>query len=677
MKKLNFTIINLLMLMIAFSSCNSSNNNSIGVSNSNDSSNTATSNQNNEKKYNVTINISDEEAGIVTGNGKYKSGENVSLSIEPGENFTFSGWYINGELVETNEVYTFNMPNKNLEIDAVLYFINQNGYYVINNVYYNETPVGFEVVSVDEQVSSSVTIVDMIKEKPVNHIKYLSKIGVEIIDVTIGKNITKIDSMAFDSSLVNIYYKGTIEDWCKIKFSNKDANPMFMAEHFFMKNSEDKWKELTNIEIPNTVTKINQYQFYNFASVISIKISDNVTSIGIGAFGKCDSLESITLPFLGNKEEDEKDSIILREIFYLQGGFDSVPEKLKTVIVSGATYIGDRAFEYSSLENVIIHKSVKSFSKNAFVNCGINNFYYSGTIEDWYNISITSLNSNPMTCSKHFYLLNENNDWYEPINIEIPNNMKEIKDYQFSGLESLTNIVLTSNITKIGNCAFESTGLQSITISNNVTIIGRNAFSNCQNLVSIEIPASITKIDSRAFYDCNNLENVYYRGSFEDWCSIDFHDIYSNPLYYTKHFYMLDENNEWYEVKNIVIPNNITSIGNQFTGFKNLTSIVISEGINIIGEDAFNDCSGLTDIYISKSITNVEENAFYKCNNLMNVYYYGTLDDWKNIKFYKDNSSIGLGGLGSSKNPSDPMSYAKNFFILDENGNWINVTDQL
>ena len=677
MKKLNFTIINLLMLMIAFSSCNSSNNNSIGVSNSNDSSNTATSNQNNEKKYNVTINISDEEAGIVTGNGKYKSGENVSLSIEPGENFTFSGWYINGELVETNEVYTFNMPNKNLEIDAVLYFINQNGYYVINNVYYNETPVGFEVVSVDEQVSSSVTIVDMIKEKPVNHIKYLSKIGVEIIDVTIGKNITKIDSMAFDSSLVNIYYKGTIEDWCKIKFSNKDANPMLMAEHFFMKNNEDKWEELTNIEIPNTVTKINQYQFYNFASVISIKISDNVTSIGIGAFGKCDSLESITLPFLGNKEEDEKDSIILREIFYLQGGFDSVPEKLKTVIVSGATYIGDRAFEYSSLENVIIHKSVKSFSKNAFVNCGINNFYYSGTIEDWYNISITSLNSNPMTCSKHFYLLNENNDWYEPINIEIPNNMKEIKDYQFSGLESLTNIVLTSNITKIGNCAFESTGLQSITISNNVTIIGRNAFSNCQNLVSIEIPASIIKIDSRAFYDCNNLENVYYRGSFEDWCSIDFHDIYSNPLYYTKHFYMLDENNEWYEVKNIVIPNNITSIGYQFSGFKNLTSIVISEGINIIGEDAFNDCSGLTDIYISKSITNVEENAFYKCNNLMNVYYYGTLDDWKNIKFYKDNSSIGLGGLGSSKNPSDPMSYAKNFFILDENGNWINVTDQL
>ncbi len=53
---------------------------------------------------------------------------------------------------------------------------------------------------------------------------------------------------------------------------------------------------LTDITIPNGVTKIGEYAFQNCINLTQITIPNNVTSIGNCAFRGCNSLEQITIP---------------------------------------------------------------------------------------------------------------------------------------------------------------------------------------------------------------------------------------------------------------------------------------------------------------------------------------------------------------------------------------------
>ena len=89
-----------------------------------------------------------------------------------------------------------------------------------------------------------------------------------------------------------------------------------------------------------------------------------------------------------------------------------------------------------------------------------------------------------------------------------------------------------------------------------------------------------------------------------------------NPLEYTSYIparfaYELD-------IKEFVIPNNIT----------------------YIGEYAFGYCESLTSITIPKSVTMINDYAFNYCINLKDIYYTGSERDWKNIKIRKCNDNL-------------------------------------
>lgn len=52
---------------------------------------------------------------------------------------------------------------------------------------------------------------------------------------------------------------------------------------------------ITDVQIDNSITNIPAAAFYFGKSLYKINISDNVTSIGFGAFAGCESLENISL----------------------------------------------------------------------------------------------------------------------------------------------------------------------------------------------------------------------------------------------------------------------------------------------------------------------------------------------------------------------------------------------
>jgi hypothetical protein len=174
--------------------------------------------------------------------------------------------------------------------------------------------------------------------------------------------------------------------------------------------------------------------------------------------------------------------------------------------------------------------------------------------------------------------------------------------------EKVTYNNVDYSVTSIGKVAFGiCSGLTSVTIPNSVTSIDGGAFYECSGLTSITIPNSVTSIGLEAFYGCSGLTSVYI-SDLEKWCNIKF-DHWANPLMNAHHLYLGKR-----EIKDLVIPNSVTSIGDgTFEGCSGLTSVTIHNGVTSIGKSAFDGCSGLTTVTIPNSVTSIGKFAFRGC----------------------------------------------------------------
>jgi len=227
--------------------------------------------------------------------------------------------------------------------------------------------------------------------------------------------------------------------------------------------------------------------------------------------------------------------------------------------------------------------------------------------------------------------------------VTIPNSVTSIGNHAFYGCSSLTSVTIPNSVTSIGEYAFRGcSGLTSVTIGNSVTSIGEWAFWGCIGLTSVTIPNSVTSIGSLAFYECSSLTSVHIT-DLAAWCKINFGD---NPLCYAHHLYLNDE-----EIKDLIIPNSVTSIGKwAFADCSGLTSVTIPGSVTSIGKRAFSGCSGLTSVTIPGSVTSIGNYAFAGCSGLTSVTIPGSVTSIENYTFY------GCSGLTSVTIPGSVTS---------------------
>ena len=157
-------------------------------------------------------------------------------------------------------------------------------------------------------------------------------------------------------------------------------------------------KQMITIEIPDTVTEIGSYAFYEFNNVEKINIPNSVTSIGDSAFYRCSSLTSITIPgsVASIGKEAFWDCSGLTSITMSKGvtnigerAFCDCSSLTSITIPDGVTSIGEGAFgDCFSLTSITIPDSVTSIGKNeAFWRCrSLTNVTYNGTKEQWNKI---------------------------------------------------------------------------------------------------------------------------------------------------------------------------------------------------------------------------------------------------------------------------------------------------
>ncbi len=129
------------------------------------------------------------------------------------------------------------------------------------------------------------------------------------------------------------------------------------------------------------------------------------------------------------------------------------------------------------------------------------------------------------------------------------------------------------------------------------------------------ITYSVTRIDGSAFRYCSSLETIAVNSGntvydSREGCNAII-EMVSNTLIAG--------------CKNTIIPNSVTSIGNNaFYGCSGLTSISIPNSVTSIYEYAFSGCRGLTFVAIGNSVTSIGECAFESCNGLIDMYCYAT-----------------------------------------------------
>ena len=353
------------------------------------------------------------------------------------------------------------------------------------------------------------------------------------------------------------------------------------------------------------------------SAVTDIVVPSYVTSIGSGAFANCKSLESITLPFVGQNA----DGTGATHFGYIFGAKDykanktSVPTSLKKVVITGGASIDEYAFRgCSSLTDITIPSTVTSIGNDAFYDCSnLQTVIFDGDSQlqsigsyafSWCSkltditipSSVTSIGDNAFNrCSN-----------LQTVIFDGDSQLRSIGEYAFNDCSNLTEITIPSTVTSIGTFAFDGcSNLQTVTFDGDSQLqsIGEYAFNNCSGLTEITIPSSVTSIGTYAFNGCSNLQTVIFDGDSQ-LRSIGEYAFNNCSKLQTVTF---DGDSQ------------LQSIGNcAFNDCSKLTDITIPSSVTSIGRYAFSGC-GFTEITIPSTVTSIGDYAFWECSSLESI----------------------------------------------------------
>ena len=377
------------------------------------------------------------------------------------------------------------------------------------------------------------------QKSPLSFIKIPEKIGGDIV---IPDGIESIDTVfSGNSNITSVVLPDSINDIRSQAFANCSA--------------------LTSITIPsNSVTSIGSWAFLNCSALKSIIVPKSTITIGEGAFKGCNSLESMTLPFVGYSRETSSSAL----------GDSPSPYLFGYIFGSGTFYAdGEKMDLYSTVR---IDESLKSEIDNMLKARGYT----------WHG-----------QCKKKY------NDGYgDYIGYYIPRSLREIT---------------ITDATEISRDAFcHCNFLTSIVLGNTITAVSSSTFAhwNSSQTIYVESVSKPTGLSSSAKIICD------YKNKIVDG-SLMYEAIDDGASYQVINY--LGDSTE-ISIPETVNGKPVTAISDKaFGGCNQLTSITLPDSLTSIGSYAFEYCNQLTSITLPDGLTSIGSYAFRNCRRLLSI----------------------------------------------------------
>ena len=185
------------------------------------------------------------------------------------------------------------------------------------------------------------------------------------------------------------------------------------------------------------------------------------------------------------------------------------------------------------------------------------------------------------------------------------------------GANVANNTLRPGGIYNNGGCCDGLTGLETITIPNNIQDVGMYAFRYCYKLKGVVIPSGSTTVDTYAFYYNYGFAKVALPSTLTTLGAVAFQTCKSLlELTLPNNCRYIDNSvfGGCYSLRVITIPNSITVISNgMFSQCRSLYKIDIPSTVTQLVSYAFNECNSLTDVDLSH-ITTIGDYTFYSTN---------------------------------------------------------------
>ncbi len=447
---------------------------------------------------------------------------------------------------------------------------------------------------------------------------------------------------------------------------------------------------IKKVIIPDGVTYIGKYAFWNCENLNTVTFTPSVTQIGNSAFNMCSSLKWVN--YDGFKSQWDAISVGSQNasllnasiswlyrygelgstgVYYQLYGYDG---RLKLYGSDGSTVhltppwlawgdyiteievgysidtIWDEAFrDCPNVKKVRLPGSLELVGTEAFRVCTqITDVYFDGPLSDWEDDVTIESGNEPLTratlhTEPYYGMLTNDLSWtlddegllrifYDDGNMGSGDDT-DIPDYYSYEDTPWHQLGYADDIT-------------AIQVEDKVTRIGKNAFYNLKYARTLEIADTVTSIGVTAFCNCTRLEDF----TLPDSIKVIEGNAFTNCTY----------------LELIHLPDSITTLGGGvFRDCSNLEKVWLPGQITAIPLNCFMNCALLDEIYIPGTVTSIGANAFSGCIDLKasygHVYFDGTSAQWKQISVNATGNAPLLNAGNIHFNPEELRVDAVNF----------------